>query len=203
MKHIPPIQEWKRIFIDTSFIIDGMRDIQHINPDNPKFESARKAHALIAYFSLLEQKEQNHTWITSSIVLSELLKFENSDAVSELQGLFRAPNMEIINFTRKEASFLVNDIGNYIEQKYTNQFFKEFQRSLAEQNLFNPKNFISSDARIVACAKSKNCDAVLTSDEKSFLQIAKQVNLPVILTKDLPVDTFLEIDYKTSIQTNY
>ena len=203
MKHIPPIQEWKRVFIDTSFIIDGVRDIHHIKEDNPKYGSALKAHALIDYFSLLEQKEQNHTWITSSIVLSELHRFENHDAVFELQKLFCTPNVEIINFTRKEAYFPVNDIANYIEQKYVNQYVKELQKSLAEQNVFNPKNYISSDARIIACAKSKQCDVVLTSDEDSFLQLAKQVDLPVLLTKHLPLDTFNNIDYITSIHTNY
>lgn len=203
MNNIPAISDWKRIFIDTSFIIDAVRDIEKINQSNPKYESIRRTHALIDYFGLSESKGQEVIWITSSIVLSELIKFENKDAVSELQNLFNTSNIEIVNFTRKEASFLVDDMTNYIEQKHIGRYVKELREALAEMNVFNPKNYISNDALIIACSKSKPCDVVITSDEKSFMPIAKQVNLPVLLSKDLPLDTFGNISYNTTIATRY
>lgn len=203
MSNLPAISEWKRIFIDTSFIIDGVREIQHLSDSDPKYESIFKTHALINYFSLLEEENRSPRWVTSSIVLSELSKFENKDAVDELQKLFNTSNVEVINFTRKEASFIVNDMANYIEQPHIAQFIREFKKALAEKNIFNPKNLISNDALIVACAKTKICDVVLTSDENSFMPIAKQVNLPVLLSKDLPLDTFREIDYSNPLNTKY
>lgn len=203
MNNIPAISEWKRIFIDTSFIIDSVRNLQQLSDSDPKFECVYKTHALINHFSLVEDNEKPLTWITSSIVLSELSKFENKDAVDELQRLFNTSNIEVINFTRKEASFVVNDMGNYIEQRHISQYLKELNKSLAEKNVFNPKNYISNDALIIACAKSKLCDVVLTSDENSFLPIAKQVQLPILLSKDLPLDTFKEIDYSSPISTKY
>jgi len=203
MNNIPSVEDWKRIFIDTSFIIDSIRDIEFIDVNDAKYESVRKTHALIEHFKLSEANGNDVIWVTSSIVLSELSKFENKDAVGELQMLFNSPNMEIINFTRKEASFLVNDITNYIEQKHFSRYVRELQKSLSEKDVFNPKNYISNDALIIACAKSKTCDVVLTSDEQSFKVIAQQVHLPILLSKDLPVDTFGNIDYTASIKTNY
>lgn len=203
MNNIPAVGEWKRIFIDTSFIIDSVRDIQFIDKEDSKYDSVLKTHALIDHFKLSDPKGQDTTWVTSSIVLSELSKFENRDAVNELQMLFNTPNVEIINFTRKEASFLVNDMTNYIEQKHIARYVRELQKTLAEMDVFNPKNYVSNDALIIACAKSKACDVVLTSDEKSFLTIARQVKLPALLSKDLPIDTFENIDYTSAIKTNY
>jgi|SRR5690554_1606562 len=203
MNNLPAVGEWKRIFIDTSFIIDSVRDIEFIAEEDPKYRSVRKTHALVEHFRLLEQKEQNVFWVTSSIVLSELTKFENKDAVDELQQIFNSSNLEIVNFTRKEASFLVNDMTNYIEQKHIARYVKEMQKALAGMDVFNPKNYISNDALIIACAKSKACDVVLTSDERSFMVIASQVKLPVLLSRDLPVDTFGNIDYTAPIKTNY
>jgi predicted nucleic acid-binding protein len=201
MSTIPAVSEWKRIFIDTSFIIDSVRNLDNIIETDSKYEYVKRTHALIDYFNLPSQSDSSPIWITSSIVLSELSKFENSDAVSELQTIFNTPNIEIINFTRKEASFIVNDMVNYVEQKHISQYITQLRKDLAEMNIFNPKNYISNDALIIACAKTKRCDVVLTSDENSFMHIAKQVNLPVLLTKDLPIDTFQQIDYLSPITT--
>jgi predicted nucleic acid-binding protein len=201
MSTIPAVSEWKRIFIDTSFIIDSVRNLDNIIETDSKYEYVKRTHALIDYFNLPSQSDSSPIWITSSIVLSELSKFENSDAVSELQTIFNTPNIEIINFTKKEASFIVNDMVNYVEQKHISQYINQLRKDLAEMNIFNPKNYISNDALIIACAKTKRCDVVLTSDENSFMHIAKQVNLPVLLTKDLPIDTFQQIDYLSPITT--
>jgi len=201
MSTIPAVSEWKRIFIDTSFIIDSVRNLDNIIETDSKYEYVKRTHALIDYFNLPSQSDSSPIWITSSIVLSELSKFENSDAVSELQTIFNTPNIEIINFTKKEASFIVNDMVNYVEQKHISQYITQLRKDLAEMNIFNPKNYISNDALIIACAKTKRCDVVLTSDENSFMHIAKQVNLPVLLTKDLPIDTFQQIDYLSPITT--
>jgi predicted nucleic acid-binding protein len=201
MNTIPAVSEWKRVFIDTSFIIDSVRNLDNIIETDSKYEYVKRTHALIDYFNLPSQSDTSPIWITSSIVLSELSKFENADAVSELQTIFNTPNIEIINFTRKEASFIVNDMVNYVEQKHISQYITQLRKDLAEMNIFNPKNYISNDALIIACAKTKRCDVVLTSDENSFMHIAKQVNLPVLLTKDLPIDTFQQIDYLSPITT--
>lgn len=201
---IPAIKNWRRIFIDTSFIIDSVRTLP-INPEkDPKYWNIKNTHDLIDYFKLRSTKETTSVrWVTSSIVLSELTKFEDSDAVEALQDLFDTPEVEIINFTKKEAEFILNDMVDYIEQDHVNQFFKDLKDALSSQNVFNPRNYIAKDALIIACAKSKGCDVVLTSDKNSFIPIARQVKLPVLDTKDLPRGVFEDLDYDSPITTDY
>lgn len=200
---IPAISEWKRIFIDTSFIIDSVRNIEKIKEDDPKFKNIKNTHLLLDYFKQKDELDQPVRWITSSIVLSELTKFENEDAVSELQGVLDSSELEIINFTKKEANFILKDMVNYVEQKHVSQYIKELENALKEDHIFNPKNYVAKDALIIACAKSKRCDVVLTSDKNSFIPIAKQVKLPVLNTKDLLLDMFGGIDYNRPMPTDY
>lgn len=200
MNNLPQISEWKRIFVDTSFIIDSVRDLSIIEPKDPKYSSIKNTHGLL---DRIKGFGHEIKWITSSIVLSELSKFENKDAIDELQRIFNSPEVEIVNFTPQEAMFIVKDMANYIEQKHVSRYVKELASDLAKSGVFNPKSYITNDALIIACAKSRKVDVVLTSDEKSFVQIAKQVELPVLLTKDLPVDLHGDIDHHISIQTNY
>lgn len=202
-KAIPAISEWKRIFIDTSFIIDSVRNIEKIKEDDPKFKNIKNTHLLLDYFKQKDKLDQPIRWITSSIVLSELTKFENEDAVLELQSVLDSSELEIINFTKKEAHFILKDMADYVEQKHINQFIKSREKALKNHNIFNPKNYVAKDALIIACAKSKRCDVVLTSDKNSFIPIAKQVKLPVLNTIDLPNDMFKEIDDKNPIYTDY
>lgn len=204
MNNIPAIGEWKRIFIDTSFIIDCIRDLLYLKTDDGKYEAVNRSQALIDHIKLSEIRERKITWITSSIVLSELSKFENKDAVDELQKLFDSSDVEIVNFTKREARFMIDDLSNYIEQKHISQYIKELEKVLGEKGVFNPKNYISKDALIIACAKSKPCDVVITSDQNSFMPIAKQVGLPILLSKDIPLSAFDNfVDYTTPITTNY
>ena len=204
MSKIHRISEWRRVFVDTSFIIDSVRDLAMLSDSDPKFQSVRKSHELLAHFQKsADLKGQSIRWVTSSIVLSELLKFENKDAVNELQKTFKTPEVEIINFTEREASFILNDMADFIEQKHIGQYIKELQKALAEKHVFNPKNYIAKDALIIACAKSKPCDVVLTYDRNSFMPIAKQVKLPILLSEDIPMDMYNSIDYQNPITTDY
>lgn len=205
MNSIPPISEWRRIFVDTSFIIDAVRNLQDIDKDYSKYHYIVNTQKLLEHFQLVKESKQEIEvrWITSSIVLSELSKFENKDAVDELQIIFDSPEIEIVNFTRKEASFIVNDMGKYLDQKHVNQYLKEMKEALASNNIFNPKNYISNDALIIACAKSKSCDVVLSSDRKSFMPIAKQVNLPILLSKDIPLGLHRNVESELPIKPDY
>lgn len=117
---LPPITEWKRIFIDTSFIIDCITDAEKMTNGTRKLDCAN-ARKLV---DSLENYSQDVTWMTSSIVLSELTKFENEDLVGELQSLLNSAEVEIINFTRREAKFIVNDMVDYVEEKHINQYLK-------------------------------------------------------------------------------
>ncbi len=204
MNTIAPISEWRRVFIDTSFIIDLIRNLSVIPVEDPKFIAIQKSQKLLEYFQLVsEQKENQVRWVTSSVVLSELTKFENKDAVDELQGILMSPEVEIINFTRKEASFILNEMGNYIEDKHISQYINDLKKELAKSGVFNPRNYIAKDALIIACAKSKKCDVVLTSDKNSFLPIAKKVGLPILLSENIPLDMHGDVDHLNPIATSY
>lgn len=204
MNAIAPISEWRRVFIDTSFIIDLIRNLSVIPVEDPKFIAIQKSQKLLEYFQLVsEQKENQVRWVTSSVVLSELTKFENKDAVDELQGILMSPEVEIINYTRKEASFILNEMGNYIEDKHISQYINDLKKELAKSGVFNPQNYIAKDALIIACAKSKKCDVVLTSDKNSFLPIAKKVGLPILLSENIPLDMHDNVDHLNPIATSY
>lgn len=202
-KTIPAVSEWKRIFIDTSFIIDSVRNQEKIKKDDSKYHNIRNTHLLLDYFKQKSNQDQQVRWVTSSIVLSELTKFENEDAVSELQRILDSSELEIINFTKKEANFILKDMVNYVEQKHVSQYIKALEKALKEDNIFNPKNYVAKDALIIACAKSKRCDVVLTSDKNSFIPIAKQVGLPILNTADLLLDMFKNLNYNSPISTDY
>lgn len=202
-KTIPAVSEWKRIFIDTSFIIDSVRNQEKIKEDDAKYHNIRNTHLLLDYFKQKSNQDQQVRWVTSSIVLSELTKFENEDAVSELQRILDSSELEIINFTKKEANFILKDMVNYVEQKHVSQYIKALEKALKEDNIFNPKNYVAKDALIIACAKSKRCDVVLTSDKNSFIPIAKQVGLPILNTADLLLDMFKNLNYNSPISTDY
>lgn len=204
MSNIPPIAEWRRIFIDTSFIIDLLRDLKSISPENPKYETIEKSQKLLEHFKLVATKEENKIrWITSSIVLSELIKFETKEIVDELQNILNSPEVEIINFTKKEANFIVNDMGSYVQENHISRYIQELQKEMGNTGVFNPRNFVSKDALIIACAKSKPCDVVLTSDKNTFVPMAKKVDLPILLTEDLILDLHGNIDPTKSISTAY
>ena len=83
MNKIQPIQEWKQIFVDTSFIINCLANIP--KEDNPSYHSIVKSKALLRYFEI----NTNHKvrWVTSSIVLSELTKLQDKNLV---EAIFRA-----------------------------------------------------------------------------------------------------------------
>lgn len=137
----------------------------------------------------------------SSITASELTKFDD-EVLNGISIIFANGDIEIVNFTMREANFMVKEFTKFIEDKHIETYLREFQREMNAMGVFNPKNLISSDARIIACAKSKRCDVVLTSDEKTFLKIAQKVGLPVLLTSNLPMDLHDNIDHITPIQIN-
>ena len=50
MNKIPPIQEWKQIFVDTSFIINCLSNLP--NEDNSNYNSVKRAKALLNNFKI-------------------------------------------------------------------------------------------------------------------------------------------------------
>jgi len=204
MSNIPAISEWRRVFIDTSFIIDLLRDISKMPEADPKYQSVFRGQKLLDHFQLVAEKgDKPVRWVTCSIVLSELIKFENKEAIDQIQKILNSPEVEIINFTSKEASFIVNEMGNYVEDKHITRYISELHAELAKSGVFNPRNFVAKDALIIACAKSKRCDAVLTSDKNSFVPLAKKVGLPILLTEHIPLDMHENVNFSEVIPTNY
>lgn len=204
MSNIPAISEWRRIFIDTSFVLDLVRDISLMSPEDPKYQSVLRSQKLLEHFKLVAEKNEKPVrWVTCSIVLSELIKFENKEAVHELQRILDSSEIEIINFTGKEANFIVSEMGNYIEDKHIAQYLREVQREIAKTGIFNPRSYVSKDALIIACAKSKKCDVVITSDKNSFIPIAKRVELPILLSQDIPLSLHGDVNFSEVIPTNY
>lgn len=200
MSNIPAISEWRRAFIDTSFIIDLVRDVGKMSEDDPKYQSVLRSQKLLDYFKIeAGRNDKPVRWVTCSIVLAELIKFENEDAVNELQEILQSSELEIINFTAKEAKFITNDMGNYVEDKHITQYISEMQKQLSKTGVFNPRNFVAKDSLIIACAKSKKCDVVLTSDRNSFVPIAKKVGLPILLSEHIPLGLYEDINFTDAI----
>lgn len=53
---LPQISEWNRIFVDTSFIIDAVRDLSFIKETDSKITAIKRTHALLEYFELSGQE---------------------------------------------------------------------------------------------------------------------------------------------------
>ncbi len=202
--NILPINEWQRIFVDTSFIIDCISQPKNRGKvDANKLLSIDKSQELLSTINTLsETSGRQPRWVVSSITMSELLKFDD-DLINEICTIFSSSNLQIANFTSTEADFIVRDFASYISQGHISKFFKEHARILSILGVFNAKSYIQSDSRIIACAKINGPDVVLTTDKNSFIPIATTVKLPVLNPVDIPVDLHGELDFKLAINTSY
>ena len=52
MINLAPIQDWKTVFVDTSFIINCLADLSRLKSDTLIYDNVKRAKALIEYFSL-------------------------------------------------------------------------------------------------------------------------------------------------------
>lgn len=197
--NIPAIQDWRSIFVDTSFIINSLANLSLLKQDTLLFNNVKNTQALLEYYK--QPSAPKVRWIVSSITASELTKFTD-DVVDGISSIFMNGDLEIVNFTIREANFILKDFTSFIENRHFEEYKRDFQKQISSLGVFNPKAYLSSDARIIACAKSKRCDVVLTSDEKSFYEIAKVVQLPVILSSQIPLDMYNNIDTSKAFTVN-
>lgn len=202
MSNIIPISKWRRIFFDTSFIIECVLDAE--KHKDYKRESILCAQKILNYIQTRDRvKEYNTRWVTSSIVISELSKLDYQDAMNGLMNIFQTPEVEIINFTTKEAYIILEKFNDFVEEKHFNSYLSLLAKTASEQDIFNPRCILSNDAKIAACAKSKCHDVILTSDKHTFAKLAHKIQLPVLLSTDIPLDMHGDVDDEADIKVSY
>lgn len=204
---IKPIKEWKYIFLDTSIIIDYLKDAKIYS----KPENASERQRIINVQKLFDDvlpKNENLVLYVSAITLAEFIKSKRPDnIISEILEIFYSYEVTIIDFTANIANALQKNLEEYLPlgQKY--QFRAKMEEARKKAEPMHAQQWVADDLKIVATAHSRMqkgvLDVVLTSDIKTFIPFATKFELPCLYSKDIPFDIFDEIDADKSITTTY
>jgi hypothetical protein len=194
MKPSKPIKDWKYVFLDTSVIVDYLQNPER-HGKNPKvqfrIELTQKLIRTIA-----GDKNNRCLIYVSAISVAELLKLVRPEnAIQEVALLFNTSDVVFVDFTKSIANFLQRSLEQYLPDGQKHVFIKQLEKELNEKNIMNARQWISDDLKIAATASTiKKLDVVLTSDRKTFFPITEKLEIPCIVTDDLPLDLFGELD---------
>lgn len=202
---IPAIKTWKYVFLDTTVIVDLL-----VNPDrfNKNPEVKERILRTQMLFEALQKinRERGEIWfLISAVTLGELTKTEDETSVkNDIIRLLNTEQVVIIDYGASIAEFVSKGLGKYIENRHVNSLLKEFELVRKEGgNVINARNWVSDDLKIAATAKTyKKIDVLLTGDKKTFFPIAQKLNIPVLLTNDIPKDIFEGVDTDIVIDVN-
>ena len=151
-------------------------------------------------------RERGEIWfLISAVTLGELTKTEDETSVkNDIIRLLNTEQVVIIDYGASIAEFVSKGLGKYIENRHVNSLLKEFELVRKEGgNVINARNWVSDDLKIAATAKTyKKIDVLLTGDKKTFFPIAQKLNIPVLLTNDIPKDIFEGVDTDIVIDVN-
>lgn len=210
MLPIKPIKDWRYIFLDTSTIIDFMKDPTRF-AKNPDVQARIKlAHKIIGALEQLERnrtdKKQAFVVYVSAISLFEIRQLEkNTTVFKTIIRLFSNFDVTIVDFGKKAAEALAVGLDEVLPEAQKQHFLKSLaiQRE-QEIPAQNAKEWISDDLKILACAKTlpkDKLDVILTGDMKTFEPIAKALELPCLATYErfLPKDLFGELDMDSNL----
>lgn len=184
-KSIPPILQWKHIFLETSFIIDYTKDPNRFFKQ-PLVKS--RIECVKEIISILEDrplpnKKDNRIYYISSITVGELMKLTNRNATNSVINLFSKPshNVRFVDYSTNIANLQNRKLEDYLPDGQKFQLISKLKKELDAENFMNARQWIIDDLKIAATAKSvKNLDVILTSDRKTFLPIAEKMQLPCL-----------------------
>ena len=197
---IPPIQNWKNVFLDTSTIIDYLKNAENC-AKNPTAQDAVLTTQKIINTLAAKQggKEVRIQFYISAITLAELPRIANDE--SSFRRVVRAFNyadITVLDYTKRIAEQTEINLKNAItDDGESRKYVKRMEQARREIDNFNARGWISDDLKILMTAKNlPNLDVILTSDKNTFLPIAEKLNLPCLATYNdfLPTDLFGDLD---------
>jgi hypothetical protein len=201
MKNRSKIDEWKHIFLDTSFIIDFLSDAEKFDANPKKKENIEVSRMIMELLSLKSRKEKPQFYV-SSITIGELRRLETASIFKKIIDVLSTGDVVFVSYRKEEAIEVNNIIEKYKKTKAPKLSLKDLEKARKESGCLNYRNWVNDDMKILSCAKTlyerRQLDVILTSDEKTFLPIAEFLELPccILNSKYFPINLFGDIDRK-------
>lgn len=188
MTNLKPIEAWKRVFLDTSVIIDYLQGRNNQDKEYSNQLLGERINLTNKVFELMREqeisREEKMQFFISSISVAELLKLASNDARRELILLFNTSYIKFVDFTQDDAIKIKKVLNSRFENGEDFAFLKNLRNVVAQTNAHNPRSCVVDDLKIVASASNvKKLDIVLTSDWNSFQPIADIFSLPCLSMK--------------------
>jgi hypothetical protein len=200
MKPSKPIKEWKYVFLDTSVIIDFLQNPER-HTKNPKVqERIKRTQKLINYLGNSNNGNRCVFYI-SAVSLSELIKLSRPENIGqEVALIFNTSDVVFMDFTKSIANRLQKSLEHFLPDGEKHKFIKKLEKSLNEQDVYNSRQWVSDDLKIAATAEStvRKLDVLLTGDRNTFFPIAEKLEIPCLVTDDIPLDLFGELDTEST-----
>ncbi len=198
MKPNKPIKEWKYIFLDTSVIIDFLQNPEK-HTKNPKVQKRIELTQKLINNLGVSNNGNRCLFYVSAVSLSELIKSSRPENIAqEVALIFNTSDVVFIDFTKSIANFLQKSLENFLPDGQKHTFIKQLEKSLKEQNFNNARQWVSDDLKIAATASTiKKLDVLLTADRNTFFPIAEKLEIPCLVTDDIPIDLFGELDIES------
>ncbi len=192
-----PIKEWSRVFLDTSVIIDYLK-----NPESQAKNPALQrriidTQALIKIITALDNEGNTKCrFYVSAITISELTRKSLSDSVAQdIIQTFNSADVVFVDYTKTIANELQKSLANHLPEEHKREFLRELTKSRAEINSMNARAWVSDDLKIIASSKIvKGLDVILTADKQTFYPITEKMGIPCMVTDRIPYDLFGKID---------
>lgn len=199
MKPNKPIKEWKYVFLDTSVIIDFLQNSEK-HAKNPKVQKRIELTQKLINNLGISNNGNRCLFYVSAVSLSELIKSSRPENIAqEVALIFNTSDVVFMDFTKSIANFLQRSLENFLPDGQKHTFIKQLEKVLNEQNVSNARQWVSDDLKIAATASTvKKLDALLTADRNTFFPIAEKLEIPCLVTDDIPIDLFGELDTEST-----
>ena len=201
MKPSKPINDWRKIFLDTSFILDYLSD-----PESHLYSEEVKSRIKLVHdlMNILDnEKHATNTSYISAITVGELYQLSKNQTTKDIIGIFNAANIAFVDYTKDTALLLNASMRSTFTSDQLRQWKNELNDNfkLTQPKYLSARRWISDDMKIVATAKSvRGIDVVLTSDCNTFKKIADRFAVPCLSMKkeEFPYDMFGSIEPATA-----
>jgi hypothetical protein len=197
MKPSKPIKDWRNIFLDTSVIVDYLQNPERHSKNPVVQKRIINTQALIRSVTELDKENNTKCFLyVSAVTLAELMKTNRPDNIAqEVAQIFNTADVVFVDFSRSIANWLQRSLESYLPDNHKYEFIRSLEKALSENHVMNARQWVSDDLKIAASAGSvKRLDVILTADRRTFYPIAEKLELPCMVTDDIPLNLFGEID---------
>lgn len=178
------ISEWKNVLVDTSFIIDSLKNIDKYKGNEPERERIIVAKDIMNFFDKdQENRKIPVNFMVTSITIGELKIFAAINSTKKILDLFNCGSAGILPYGINEAE-IVRKIYYDYNSGNPNKL-KNLEDDCKKNGFYNARNWINDDMKIIACAKRQydlnRLDVILTADKNTFLPIAQKIGVPCVI----------------------